>query len=67
MKSSHVTICIAKVRKKDEASFTKSVQEAITAYYKQNKFAHLSFLNPTMFEKEGTVITLNLEPTGEDR
>ena len=67
MKSSQVTICLAKVRKKDEANFTKNVQEAITNYYKQSRFNPISFRNPTMFKKEGQVITLNLEPTGEDK
>ena len=67
MKSYHVTICLAKVRKKDEADFTKNVQKTITNYYKQSRFNPISFHNPTMFKKEGKVITLNLEPTGEDR
>ena len=30
MKSSHVTICLAKVRRSYEADFIKNVQEAIT-------------------------------------
>ena len=40
---------------------------AITNYYKQSKYNPIPFHNPTVFKKEGQVITLNLEPTGEDK
>ena len=33
-RSSHVTICLAKVKKGDETEFTKNVQVAINTYYK---------------------------------
>ena len=37
MKSSHVTICLAKVKTKDEADFTTNVQQAIVSYYQQKE------------------------------
>ena len=53
MKSSHVTICLAKVRRRDAADFIKNVQEAITNYYQQKEFNPLTFHHPTTFKKDG--------------
>ena len=66
-KSSHVTICLAKVKRSDEAEFIKSIQLAIGSYYKEKNINKLTFHHPTMFRRDNQVITLNLEPTGEDK
>ena len=66
-KSSHVTICLAKVKKSDETEFTKNIQVAINSYYKEKNINKLTFHNPTMFRSDNQVTTLNIEPTGADK
>ena len=66
-RASHVTICLAKVRRSDEADFTKNVQVAIDNFYQEKKINKLTFQNPTLFRKDNQVTTFNMEPTGEDK
>ena len=58
---------MARVKRSEEAEFIKKIQLAISTYYKKRSVSKLAFHQPTLFRKDDKVITLNLEPTGEDR